>query len=168
MNRGRIAATAKQVLRGELGLVTVPGHCLQAVRVIVEKAAGVPPRTLYSLAKPHLHPQPGEEIPLFWARGIERALRNLGIGRHYPRPGDLVFSHKVSKPYGHVAVVVDEGLLLENTQAKRGWKSSWSGAVRLTPYIRNGEWIWDPLTFVADGDRLGLLLIQEAARPRRV
>ena len=167
MSRERIVETAKSVLRGELGLVTEPGYCLQAARVIVEKAMSVPPRTLYNLARPYLHRKPGENIRLHWARGMERALRALGVGTHFPKPGDLLFSWKVSRPYGHVAVMVDEGFVLENTTANRGWRTPWSGAIRLTPLQRNGEWIWDPVTFVADGARLGVLLVQEAARRKR-
>lgn len=161
-------AAAYRVLRRRLPVETRPGYCLAFVRQVIEHGLRLAPYTLYRLVEAHFALRPGEvlgqDIHPRWARGAERALRAAGLARPQVarmEPGDLVFSHRVSRPYGHVGLLMPGGLVLENTTANRGWRHPAMGAVRLTDRRD-----WDPITTVIDGERLAealLALTEEAA-----
>lgn len=145
-----IVEASYKVLRGSIRVPTKPGLCLAFVRVIVEQSLNVAPYTFYDRwVDPFFTLNNGEvegkDIHPRWARGAERAMRAAGLAISPKRiqPGDLIFSYRVSKPYGHVAILLPGKLVLENTYAERGWRHPDFGAVRLTP-LRE----WDPITTV--------------------
>ena len=128
---------------------TRPGYCLKVVRQIVEDGLDLAPGEFYHRwIYPNFKLKPGEtpeDIKPYWARGAERALREAGLAVHSVKdaePGDLVFSWRSSYPYGHVGVLLDGKLILENTYARRrGWKRDGQGALRITPMRE-----WDQIT----------------------
>ena len=146
----RIREAAYRVLRGTLKVEKRPGYCLKLVRQIVEDALDMAPGDFYRVfVYPHFHLNPGEtyeDIKPYWARGAERALREQGFMVHIDqaKPGDLVFSYRVSRPYGHVGILLDGKMVLENTTARRGWNRNDMGAIRYTPMRE-----WGPITTVA-------------------
>ena len=129
---------------------TEPGWCLAFVRTIVEQAFDMAPGEFYERwVDPFFALNQGERVGIDigprWARGAERALRAAGLAVHPSKmqPGDLLFSYKVSKPFGHTAILLDGKMVLENTGAHGGWQNPGMGAVRYTP-LR----MWDPVTTV--------------------
>jgi len=166
MGSATILSEAYRVIAGKLPVPTKPGMCLAMVRHIVEEAFDVEPYGFYRrLIIPNFHLREGEwlatvssstnghdAISPYWARGAERALRDAGLARHNVSdmlPGDLLFSWMVSRPYGHVGIYLDGGLVLENTTAERGWLNDKMGAVRITP-LRE----FSPVTTVISADKL--------------
>lgn len=146
----KIVETSYRVLRGTIKVPKRPGYCLAFVRSVVEQAFDLPPHTFYSKwVDPNFHLVAnevfGSDIHPRWARGAERAFRaaKLTVPIEEMQPGDLLFSYKVSKPYGHVGILLPGKLVLENTTADRGWRQPNSGAVRLTPLRQ-----WSPVTTV--------------------
>jgi len=125
--------SAYKVVHGHLEVETRPGYCLKLVRQVVEDSAGLNNGEFYGrLVIPHLG-DGDTDVKYWWARGAERALRRAGFAAWNAEPGDLIFSYKVSKPYGHVGILLDGGLILENTTVNRGFWHKRLGAVRLTP-----------------------------------
>jgi len=151
----RILDSAYRAVRGVLTVERRPGYCLRFVRQIVEDALNLAPGDFYRIyVFPHFALREGEtpeDIKPYWARGAERAMRSAGLAVPVDRakPGDLVFSYRASRPYGHVGVLLHGKLVLENTYARRGWKHDDMGAIRITPMRQ-----WDPITTVI---RLGAL-----------
>ena len=150
MPQDKIVDTAYRVLRGSLRVPTKRGWCLAFVRVIIEQTFDMAPGEFYERwVDPYFTLNNGEklnkDISPRWARGAERAMRASGIvvATKAMEPGDLIFSYRVSKPYGHVALLMPGKLVLENTYANRGWRHPDFDAVRLTP-LRE----WDPVTTV--------------------
>jgi len=145
-----IVETAYRVLRGSLRVPTKKGYCLAFVRVVIEQTFNMAPGEFYerwvdpffTLNKDETL---GKDIHPRWARGAERAMRAGGFAIHPTKmkPGDVLFSYKVAKPYGHTAILLPGKLVLENTWANRGWAHTDFGAIRLTP-LRE----WDPITTV--------------------
>ena len=146
--REAIMEAGFKVLNGVLRPVKRPGYCLAFVRQIVEHALDMEPGEFYKeFVDPYFKLRPGERLGVDihprWARGAERALRVAGLAVPLlaMRPGDLLFSYRVSRPYGHVGILMPGNLVLENTTADRGWKKEGRGAIRLTPLSE-----WDPIT----------------------
>jgi len=146
-----ILEAAYRAIRGTLAVEDRPGYCLKTVRQIIEDGLDLAPGDFYRLwVYPNFHLRPDEtpeDIKPYWARGAERALRNAGQAVRSiedAKPGDLVFCYRVSKPYGHVGILLDGKLILENTYAlNRGWKRDGLKAIRITPMRQ-----WDPITTV--------------------
>lgn len=132
--RSPVVELALDVLNGNFTTDTTPGYCLRVVREIVEAAFDVPERALYNrVIVPQWRRLEKGSTPFYWASSAEVALRSLGLHTNDPEPGDLLFSSSASRPYGHVGILLDGDLVLENTMANRGWRKPGMGAVRLTP-----------------------------------
>lgn len=121
----RIQVAAWQVARGRLkGLPREHGFCLQLVRLVIEAALGLRSHELYDrwlvagttrrggtdaerAAAARANP---------WAADFEASLKRLGAGIAFAdrRAGDLLFNYHAAEPYGHVAVLLDRGTVLEN------------------------------------------------------
>lgn len=159
--REQVTAVALEALRGDAHLEQRPGYCLRLVRQVVERALGLDPGSFYRLVRRHFRRREGERVQPYWARGAERALRAARlVKKSPPEPGDLLFSHLASWPYGHVGIMVLPGLVLENTTVSyRGWRHRGHGAVHLTP-LRE----WDEVTTLIDGARLARALLEEVRR----
>ena len=135
-----IVETGLAVLAGHLRPVSRPGYCLAFVRQVVERALGMEDGEFYRrFVDPYFAPRAGERVGVDisprWARGAERALRAAGLTVPVgaAEPGDILFDYRVSRPYGHVGILMPGGLVLENTTANRGWRRPDRGAIRLTP-----------------------------------
>ena len=123
-----------RAIHGQLRVETRPWFCLKVVREIVENGMGWKPGDFYRRYWTHKVEENKTNEP--WARDLERSLRNRGwaIPLAEARVGDLVFRYDVAKPYGHVGVIYDGGLIFENTPTTRGFGK---GNLRLTPLA---EW----------------------------
>ena len=152
MSSKRIVDAGYRVLRGTLAVprtAKAPMYCLAFVRIVVEQAFDLAPGEFYerwvdNYFFTNSDEVIGKDISPRWARGAERAMRPVfGIPLEQALPGDLVFSYKVSKPYGHVGILMPGKMVLENTAADRGWRHPEFGAIRHTP-LR----LWDPVTTV--------------------
>lgn len=142
----KIVAASWKAIRGELyGFQDKPGHCLAAVRSVLEHALGWPSHTLYADYLSDRVETPTADSPLRWtrnphARDLERSLRNQGMSIRYGdmEPGDVLFNHRAAPydpegwaeafpgvpfpaapvPIGHVMVYLGEGMVLENINPK--------------------------------------------------
>jgi len=154
-----VVESAYQVLTGTLGVPTDGGYCLKAARIIIEDAFGLPERALYNrLIIPTLKNAemvPHGEPKYYWASGAETAMRLAGLTVAKPVPGDLLFSGVVSKPYGHVGILLPGELVIENTWASRGWRKTGMGRIRLTPLSE-----FDPVTTIVSWRRLRDALVK--------
>lgn len=103
---------------------TEPGLCLQAVRVIIEKALGWPSHDLYArclVTGTSRRPGPAAERLAAakrdpWAADLEASAKTLGwaVPASDRQPGYLVFNHNAAVPYGHVGILIDRDVVLEN------------------------------------------------------
>lgn len=106
------------------GLPADAGMCLAAVRVIVEDAYGWPSHELYAryltAGTGRRSGTPAQRLAAAqadpWAADFEASMKQQGfvIPNTHAVPGDLVFNHNAAVPFGHVAVVIAPGVVLEN------------------------------------------------------
>lgn len=133
-----VAQSARAVLEGHPLLDGVrPGWCLQAVRLVVEHALKLPPGgfyTRYGVARTER--SIGRTDWSWWASDLEASAKQLGLAVPFAArlPGDLVFSHELAAPIGHVAILATHGAMLEVTDPRRRPTSLTRGAICLTPW----------------------------------
>ncbi|MFU8868665.1 hypothetical protein [Natronococcus sp.] len=150
----RIAAVARAVLAGRIvpkaggvDLTREPGWCLAFARRIVETALEAPDGTFYARwGTERVSRAPGPPDGSWWARDLERSMRNLGLAVREGEPardGDLLYNWRAAPNahgvyVGHVGILVDAnaGLVLENVDARYRRFSLTRGAVALTPRDR--------------------------------
>lgn len=148
----RVAAVALAVLEGSPLLDGVrPGWCLMAARLIVERALGLAPGefyTRYGVARTSR--STGRSDWSWWAADLEASMKRLGAAVPFQdrRAGDLVFSHALAAPIGHVGVLVTPGLIIEVTDPARRPQAFTRGAVCATPW---GAWAPTLVARLPDG-----------------
>lgn len=137
----RVADVALAVQEGDTLLDgSRRGWCLQAVRLVVERALGLPPGGFYSrYGVARTTGAPGRTDPSWWASDLEASMKRLGASVPFAArlPGDLVFSHRLAAPVGHVGILVSRGTILEVTDPRRRPRAFARGDVCLTPW---GSW----------------------------
>src|SRR5690606_8449743 len=123
----RIATAAWEAARGAVpGLPRESGFCLKLVRLVVEYALDLPSHEMYArwlVAGTSRRPG-GDEQRLAaarqnpWAADFEASMKRLELGVPFAerRAGDLLFNFRAMEPYGHVAVLLDRGVVLENVE----------------------------------------------------
>jgi hypothetical protein len=134
----RIVDAAHQLLRGELAEPRRSGLCLQLVRVVIERAYGLPSHDWYRRWRTiTVWRSPGSDRDP-WARDMEASLRDARKDLPLPRtgpagdparyvdlaapdllPGDLLFRWDTARNaagdfVGHVGILMPGGLVLEN------------------------------------------------------
>jgi hypothetical protein len=152
---GKILESAWRAVRGDLAVNLEHGFCLDLVRGLLADAFDGPWSFLYdSYVTEWVQPEGYDQIHGgHWARDAEKSLRDLGMGVHEEEPGDLLFDWRRawSKEWGvyvgHVAVLVDHGLVLENVDPQYRTIASHRGALCLTPRAT-----WGTPTLVARFD----------------
>lgn len=116
-----IRDAAHAAMRGAVAFGPPPqrGYCLRFVRQVIEFAFGWPEGEFYRRHGTHRTtgaPWPREDTS-WWAADLERSLREQRLGyapgEGYVLPGSLAFSHSLAKPYGHVGIVLEGGMVLE-------------------------------------------------------
>lgn len=156
-NDERIVDAAYAAARGELPLPDASGLCLAAVRIIVEAALFDGRREFYRWRTNPVERKAGAPRTAFdpVARDMERSLTRAGMalelprdGRHVRpvdalRPGTLLFRWDAApwrwgevEFYGHVGVLLDGGLVLENIRPDYRSHSLQRGVLSLTPLKR--------------------------------
>lgn len=147
-----------EAVAGRLRVPSDPGLCLALVRIVVEHALGMPSHSWYRW-RTQAAMENATDVP--WARDMERSLRAAGMAVDGPRygplgdperyvgedaalPGDLLFRWDAARLrsgayVGHVGVLLDRGLVLENVAPDQRHASDgmWRGPTRLTPV---GAW----------------------------
>lgn len=116
-------AAGAPVRAGGVDLHTQSGWCLAYARRVVEVALGWPDGSLYARHGTHrVERAPGPAAGAWWARDLERSLREQGHAVPTgtpPEPGDLLFYWRAALNrhgvyVGHVGVVTHGGLVAEN------------------------------------------------------
>ena len=113
-------AAGKGVWAGGHDLHAVDGWCLAYARRVAEVALGWPDGSLYQRHGTHrVERAPGPPAAAWWARDMERSLREQGLAVHDPRPGDLAFYWRAALNrhgvwIGHVGVITHGLLVAEN------------------------------------------------------
>lgn len=139
---GRIVPKA-----GGIDLTLESGWCLAFVRRIVELGLEIPDGAFYELfGKERVERAPGPPASSWWARDLERSMRNLGLAipaGGEERDGDLLFNWRAAPNahgvyVGHVGILADAraGLVLENVEPAYRRFSLTRGKVALTPRER--------------------------------
>lgn len=133
-----VARSARAVLEGSPLLDGVrPGWCLMAVRLVVEHALALPAGGFYrGFGVARTERSVGRTDWSWWASDIEASMKRLGLAVPFAarQPGDLVFSHELAAPIGHVAILATDGAMLEVTDPRRRPTSFVRGSVCLTPW----------------------------------
>ncbi len=153
----RIARAAYAAARGTLPLPDASGLCLAASHIIVEAALFGGRREFYRWRTQPVERVAGAPAEAYEqvARDMERSLLRAGMGLHLEvsgryaipdatlEPGDLLFRWDAApwrwgeKPYyGHVGVLLDGGLVLENIKPSNRAYSLQRGVTSLTPIDR--------------------------------
>ena len=150
----RIATVARSVAAGRVtpraggvDLTTTPWWCLAFVRRIVELGLDLPDGGFYRhFGKERVERAPGPPDGSWWARDLERSMRNLGLAvdpAAVGEDGDLLFNWRAAPNrhgvyIGHVGVLLDarSGLVLENAAPAYRRFSLVRGVVCLTPRER--------------------------------
>ncbi len=129
-------------MRGEIPVPrTTSGYCLRLVRQVLENALGWADEELYERFPNKIetktpHPR------AFWARDIQRSLRDAGWGVALidRQPGDLLFYWRAALNgygdyVGHTGVLLPGGFILENINPiyRIGTGAFATGALSLTP-----------------------------------
>lgn len=126
----RIATRALEIAAGApidaggVNLHTEHGWCLAAARRVIETALGWAPASFYQrYGTERVERAPGPPATAWWARDLERSMRNLGlaIDPEAAQPGDLLFNWRTAVNrhgvyVGHVGVLTFGDLVLENVR----------------------------------------------------
>lgn len=157
-SNARIVKAAYAAARGTLPLPDASGLCLAAVRIIVEAALFNGAWRFYDWRTQPVERKAGAPREAFEpvARDMERSLVRAGMalplehhGTRYAAPddtlvpGDLLFRWDTAawkwgevEHYGHVGVLLDGGLVLENIKPSNRSFSLQRGVLSLTPIDR--------------------------------
>ncbi len=100
------------------------GWCLAATRRVIETALGWADGSFYArYGKERVERAPGPPPAAWWARDLERSMRNLGLAvdLEAAQPGDLLFNWRSAVNrhgvwVGHVGVLTFGDLVLENVR----------------------------------------------------
>ena len=140
-----------EAVRGELPTPNEYGYCLKLVRLIIERAMGWQDSELYRryVDRTWVAPPDYPHASGHWARDLERALRDAGmaVSGDRSRPGDILCNYEAAwsarwgASIGHVAVLLDHELVLENVNpAFRAHRhAAVVGALCLTPRAAWGD-----------------------------
>lgn len=143
----QIIAALGRFAGGIVSLDEEKNHCLGFVTSVIENATGISiPEFYATYVRDHADPQEhwAEDGP--WARDAEHALRALrmSISPKDAKPGDLFFiwrdaeAHAWSERmghtvyYGHVAIMLAPGFLIENVDPKYRPHSFHRGNIQIT------------------------------------
>ena len=134
----QIVASALRAIRGEIPVPKSPGLCLALVRMIVENGCFGGRWALYERYLVTRTSQGGSSRSDWtpWAADLEASMKQLGFQVPLAKrmPGDLIFNHNAAKPYGHVAILVERNLVLENIRDEYRPRSKHLGRhLSLTP-----------------------------------
>lgn len=150
----RIATVARAVAAGRIvpkagavDLTQRAGWCLAFVRRIVELGLELPDGGFYAaFGTERVDRAPGPPDGSWWARDLERSMRNAGLAipvEHPGADGDLLFSWRAAPNahgvyIGHVGLLMDAkaGLVIENVDPRYRRFSLTRGTVALTPRER--------------------------------
>lgn len=126
------------------------GWCMQAVRLIVERALDLPPGgfyTRYGVARTSR--SAGRTDWSWWAADIEASMKHLGfaVPAAAREPGCLVFSHEQAPPVGHVGILLTRDAMLEVVNPARRPASFARGDWCITPWRA-----WAPTLVAKIGD----------------
>lgn len=136
-------AAGAALAAGATDLHAEPGWCLAAARRTVETALGQADGRFYQLfGRERVEREPGPPATSWWARDLERSMRNLGLAVPIDQvePGDLLFNHRAAPNrhgvyVGHVGVLTYRWLVLENVDPR--WRPQalkrGSSCLMLTP-----------------------------------
>jgi len=146
-----VIESANKVLSGALRAPEHPGLCLQLARIIIEDAYGLKPYAFYNWLTNPVERDPADDRDP-WARDMERSLRLAGMAYEFSEgryirpetiiqeaePGSLLFRWDVARsPYGtfigHVGVLLDNGMVLENINPRFRKTSFFRGNTAITP-----------------------------------
>lgn len=147
----RIRTAAYQAAAGKIDMPDRPGLCLTLVRLVIEAAlfdgryelydrflvAGTSRRTGDDVGNHRADP---------WAADLEASVKELQLNVPiFDRlPGDIVFNHLAAAPYGHVGILVERGLVLENI--RHAYRPD---SVHLDPHMALTPFEHFPITLVA-------------------
>lgn len=121
-NRALEIAAGAPLTAGGIDLHAAHGWCLAVARRTVETALGWPDGGFYQrFGRERVDRAPGPPAAAWWARDLERSMRNLGLAvdPEAAQPGDLVFNWRSAVNrhgvyVGHVGVLTYGELVLEN------------------------------------------------------
>ena len=115
----RVAAYA--AARGEISVPGASGYCLSFVRRVVEAAlfggrVEFYDRYLVAETSKRTGKDRGNARSDPWAADVEASMKYLSYSVPFAerQAGDLIFNHKGAAPVGHVAVLLEPNLVLEN------------------------------------------------------
>lgn len=167
-NNAAILRAAHAIIRGQTPAPKDHGLCLALVRIILERAFWGGAWALYDRHRSHIVERDSSSNRDPWARDMERSLTQQGMSVTVPRlmtgpdpgryvdlaaaeaflqPGDLLFRWDTARNahgdyVGHVAVLLEGGLVLENVRFRTGafeqgsTKITWLGSWPVTTIIR--------------------------------
>lgn len=136
-----IVAAAQRAIQGEIAVPSKPGLCLALVRMVVEAGCFGGRYEFYDryLVARTTQGGPNRRDWTPWAADLEASMKRLGYAESLANrePGDLIFNFRAAKPYGHVAILVERDLVLENIKDEYRPKSKHLGRyLSLTPLER--------------------------------
>lgn len=148
----RVAAVALAVLEGSTLLDGVrPGWCMMAARLVIERALTLQPGEFYQrYGVARTSRSLGRTDWSWWAADVEASMKALGAAVPFAarQPGDLVFSHELAAPIGHVGILVTRGSIIEVTDPARRPMAFRRGNVCATPW---GAWAPTLVARLPDG-----------------
>jgi hypothetical protein len=115
----KIVKACWEVVQGSLVTEGRGGFCLRFVRQVVEHAYGWKAGDFYRRFHTHTVEENTTTEP--WARDLERSMRSNGMAVKDPQAGDMIFDYKRAKPYGHVALMLSNSMVLELSPTRRGF-----------------------------------------------
>jgi hypothetical protein len=147
----QVIESANRILNGTLQAPEHSGFCLQLARIIIEDAYGLKPYAFYNWLTHPVERDPADDREP-WARDMERSLKNAGMaydfndGRYIrseqilnkAEPGSLLFRWDVARSHhgtfiGHVGILLDNGMVLENIHPRFRKRSFFRGSTAVTP-----------------------------------
>lgn len=142
----RIVRALVDAASGQASVPAESGMCLQFVRLVVERALGLPSHSMYEkwlvAATTRRGPDPVSNLAQAkldpWAADFEASVKKLGwaVPSLLRQPGDLVFNHDAAKPVGHIGILWTRDLVIENIHASFRPNSVRARAphISVTPY----------------------------------
>lgn len=118
----QIVHSAMLAARGRLAVPDRPGMCLAFVRIVVEHALWGGRWMLYEkyltarTSMPRAKNTRGELDWTPYASDFEASMKrlNLGVPKSERLPGDIICNWDAARPYGHIGILIDKNLVIEN------------------------------------------------------